>query len=321
MYKIWTWLLLGVLILDQGFGEERGQHDDLRHIRHHKKRQTHGNGDVLPEPGSGHCGLSSSDRIFGGEATAIDEFPWMALIEFTFDSGQKIFGCGGSLINERYVITAAHCISYSNPILTSVRLGEWNKATTIDCNEADDCADPPVNIPIEKMIVHKYYSESDANQNHDIALLRLAKPVNYTYFIKPVCLPTTDYLKAQTNYSYINYTVSGWGRTETKYLSDVKLKVNVMGTTKALCNRVYSRINLTISDHQICAGGEKGKDSCQGDSGGPLTQYVRIGRQNPFDYLAGIVSYGPRDCGSKGWPGVYTRVASYISWIKSKLKP
>lgn len=161
----------------------------------------------------------------------------------------------------------------------------------------------------------------DPNFRHDIALLRLAKPVNYTHFIKPVCLPTTDDLMAQTNYSSINYTVAGWGVTETGFSSDVKLKVNVMGTTKAACNHVYRRNNLTISDHQICAGGEKGKDSCVGDSGGPLMQYIQIGRNDPFISLAGIVSYGSSPCGSKGWPGVYTRVASYMSWIKSEIMP
>lgn len=87
---------------------------------------------------------------------------------------------------------------------------------------------------------------------------------------------------------------------------------------KQTCNNVYQSQRRIIGDTQICAGGDKGKDSCRGDSGGPLMGATN-GTKGQFTYLAGLVSYGPSPCGMEGWPGVYTRVASYIDWIESKI--
>lgn len=75
---------------------------------------------------------------------------------------------------------------------------------------------------------------------------------------------------------------------------------------------------MKISDTQICAGGESGKDSCRGDSGGPLMT-VNTSRDNNW-YAAGIVSFGPTPCGFENWPGIYTRVSSYVNWIVGKMK-
>lgn len=103
--------------------------------------------------------------------------------------------------------------------------------------------------------------------------------------------------------------------------SDKKLKVAVNGTDPATCNRVYTPTRRVITDSQICAGGERGKDSCRGDSGGPLMGNYKNSRGQAYWYLAGLVSYGPSPCGQEGWPGVYTRVSKYINWINSKVEP
>lgn len=83
---------------------------------------------------------------------------------------------------------------------------------------------------------------------------------------------------------------------------------------KQKCSNKYSNARQTILPTQICAGGEKDKDSCQGDSGGPLMHYV-----NSYWELVGIVSYG-RKCGLEDWPGIYTLVSAYETWIKSTLR-
>lgn len=86
------------------------------------------------------------------------------------------------------------------------------------------------------------------------------------------------------------------------------------------CASTYKRLNVTIGPKQICAGGQKGKDSCRGDSGGPLMASIR--QQDGYNFFSlGIVSFGPTPCGTQGWPGVYTRIQDYIPWIYSKLKP
>lgn len=85
------------------------------------------------------------------------------------------------------------------------------------------------------------------------------------------------------------------------------------------CQRVYSRF-APITTKQICAGGFQGRDSCGGDSGGPLTTVNKFnGIPKYIQY--GIVSYGPRHCGTEGKPGIYTRVSKYMLWILDNIKP
>ncbi len=85
------------------------------------------------------------------------------------------------------------------------------------------------------------------------------------------------------------------------------------------CRDTYNEISSASIDAsiQLCAGGEEDKDNCDGDAGGPVT--YKKSTDQPF-YQVGIVSYGPKRCGQKGVPGVYTRVASFMDWIASKMK-
>lgn len=225
---------------------------------------------ALPNPNVANaCGVWNGNRIFGGVATQIDEYPWMVLLQYTWEEqNAKVFGCGGSLIDERHVITAAHCLSDTNPYLTGVRLGEWNTSSLVDCDPADpeSCTDDPVDIPISKVFQHPKYNENGQEEN-DIAILRLATPVTYSYFIKPICLPSDPILRTKTNYTGTKFVTSGWGRTEKKQQSDVKLKTVIDWVSINSCNDVYQRAGRTISTKQLCAGGKNKNDSCQGDSG------------------------------------------------------
>lgn len=77
---------------------------------------------------------------------------------------------------------------------------------------------------------------------------------------------------------------------------------------------------MNLGQGQLCAGGEKGRDSCRGDSGGPLMT-ISADKSGEINwYAAGVVSFGPSPCGMENWPGVYTRVSKYVNWIVSKLK-
>lgn len=276
---------------------------------------------LLPAPGV--CGASLDNRIIGGTATAIDEYPWMALLEYSKPNNRKGFHCGGVLINDRYVLTASHCVNGKDiPAtwsLTGVRLGEWDTTLETDCqtNEdgTQDCSVPPLNIPVTEKIPHESYNPQSKNQANDIALLRLGSSVTYSDFIKPICLPRSQVLRT-FNFDGVSLQVAGWGKTETASQSNVKLKVSINGVSISQCNGVYGRQGVTLTNNQVCAGGEKGFDSCRGDSGGPLMA-IDGSTKNIYWYLVGVVSFGPSPCGQEGWPGVYTRVSSYVDWILS----
>lgn len=221
---------------------------------------------ALPDPNVlDACGVTVSDRIVGGEVTGIDEFPWTALLEYK-KGDAKVFACGGSLIDNQHVITAAHCTVEKEATLTGVRLGEWNISSPMDCFEADDCTDDPIDIPIARVFKHPEYNVKGEEEN-DIAILRLTKPVTYSYFVKPICLPLDKELQAKTNFSDAKFVVAGWGRTEKKQQSDVKMKVILDWVNLNACNEVYNKSKIQISMRQLCAGGKMAKDSCQGDSG------------------------------------------------------
>lgn len=271
-------------------------------------------------PGLDQCGAQNNDRIVGGTRAEIDEHPWMALLRY--DKPKKSWGfyCGGVLISSRYVLTAAHCVKGDDlPTtwsLSQVRLGEWNTTSKVDCVE-NDCSGPPQDVPVERIIAHEDYDPQDIDQQNDIALLRLAHHVVFNDFVKPICLPTSSEIQRDSLQGY-DMEVAGWGKTEDRSESDVKLKVVVPVVSNSQCANVYTRVRRGITNKQMCAGGVSGQDSCRGDSGGPLMG--KVSNYNNW-FVFGVVSYGPSPCGTPGWPGVYTRVTEYTNWILSKLKP
>ncbi|XP_014215633.1 melanization protease 1-like [Copidosoma floridanum] len=261
------------------------------------------------KPSSGF--FPSIKRMVGGTMTRLDEFPWMALLEYYTPEGIKT-SCGGALINHRYVLTAAHCVSDKilpeDWSLTGVRLGEYNTATNPDCIVFGDtgviCNDEYVTVGIEKLIIHENYDTFI--HRSDIALIRLSRDVAFTDYIKPISLPSGPYIQKKL-------TVAGWGKTESGISSEIMLKVTLPLVDRELCSEKYQ---VQMIDSQICVGGENGRDSCRGDSGGPLMQ------RNCYDKweIVGVVSFGSRFCGMQDWPGVYTYVYNYIPWIFSNIQ-
>ncbi|XP_026316063.1 phenoloxidase-activating enzyme-like [Hyposmocoma kahamanoa] len=285
-----------------------------------------------PDPASGCCGKQGKwgDRIIGGNVTNIDEYPWLALIEYSKNNKVKLL-CGGVLISNRYALTAGHCVvgdvlKVGTP--RSVRLGEYD--TTNDINQKDcvtvsgggiDCTDGAISIPIEKITAHPNYNPYDTKtRRHDIALLRLTKPAPYSDFIHPICLPTSDLtLSPPSGWQLI---AAGWGAiNSTHSQSNVKLDVDLPFVSHSVCQPAYSisRRKVSLWQGQMCAGGQEGKDSCRGDSGGPL-MWDNPGKDNITEVI-GIVSFGPTPCGMENVPGVYTKVYEYNSWIRQNITP
>ncbi|CAG9785716.1 unnamed protein product [Diatraea saccharalis] len=263
----------------------------------------------------GECGVDTNgDKIFGGQITELDEFPWMALLGYRKSDGRRTYQCGGVLINHRYVLTAAHCITGAVETevgtLVTVRLGEYDTQSEIDCSDGV-CADPPQEIAVHRTFPHQGYADRNKNKKDDIGIVRLAKRARYTYYVKPICLPD---LNTRVGPGFDVY-VAGWGKTLKGSSSPVKLKLVLPIFDKNECVNKYRTLGANLIERQICAGGTFAEDACRGDSGGPLM----MKRPEGTWVSVGVVSFG-YGCGRDGWPGVYTSVASYTDWIQSVLE-
>jgi len=256
----------------------------------------------------------------------VGEFPWLALLGYQVAGSNDVdFNCGGALISDRYVLTAAHCV-VSLPAgfrLDKVRLGEHNLNTVQDCDPTGtDCAGPVQDFSPEQVISHDDYSKPQRFWN-DIALIRLNRKVDHSLnsFISSICLPFNGFADGDfrtKNFVNKRLTVAGFGLTEAfGDSSTVLMKVQVPVIDQDTCRRTFQRQRAQIGPQQLCAGAEQGRDSCSGDSGGPL---MASGEFGPPWRLIGVVSFGVTRCGTKDVPGVYTRVSEYLDWILDHMR-
>jgi len=235
------------------------------------------------------CGQKGSGRIVGGTQASVNEYPWQAALM----SGSQQF-CGGSLINDRYILTAAHCVDGITAAQLTVRLAEHNLASSTETNL--------VTRSVSSIISHSQYN--DNTMQNDIALLKLSSPVEVSSDVLPVCLPPS-----KPTYAGKTAIATGWGTTSSGGSQPNTLReVSVPVISDAQC-KATGYGNSDILPGMLCAG-TNGKDSCQGDSGGPLI--FKDGGGN-YDQI-GVVSFG-YGCGASNYPGVYTRVNSYLDWI------
>lgn len=274
-------------------------------------------------PSRSSCGTVhvNRDRIVGGVPSVLGAWPWMVAIGYrrtNRNDSPLSWNCGGTLITNRYAITAAHCTTNLPSGLRPVvaRVGD------LDLNPDKRDGATPLDVPIERVIPHAQYNHGKKLVN-DISLLKLKDSVTYTKYVQPICLPSPTELN-HINWDRRVLTVAGWGSTHSEKLYEQTLppntrlmEVEIPVTSQEKCKEAYaSEKSALIGDSVICAGmPQGGEDSCRGDSGGPLM----MPKLNQF-YLVGIVSYGPKTCGVPGVPGVYTRVSSFVDWIEEQIK-
>ena len=253
-------------------------------------------------PKMGECGLSPNgtlSRVFGGEATTPGQFPFTALLGYPDrrkiqgrEDKQTVYKCGGTLINHWYVVTAAHCQGKSTDSqISTVRLGEWEVGHDPDCINSEDTTNNCLNAPqdflirAEQVTIHEDYGRTSAgNIVNDIALVKLDKPAVLNIGVQIVCLPLDKEEAArELNMSDLAggltgrfLTVVGWGYTEydpwssleqgdfknSNVASSVQQMLGVPVLSVDECKEKWGGY-LEVEETQICAGGEKGKDSCK----------------------------------------------------------
>ncbi|XP_058514595.1 coagulation factor IX isoform X2 [Ochotona princeps] len=234
-------------------------------------------------------------RVVGGENAKPGQFPWQVLL-----NGKIEAFCGGSIVNEKWIVTAAHCVEPGDNI--TVVAGEYNIQESENTEQTRN---------VIRIIPHHNYNASVNKYNHDIALLELDKPLTLNSYVTPICIANREYtntfLKFGSNY------VSGWGRVFHRGRPATILQyLRVPLVDRATCLR---STKFTIYNNMFCAGyHEGGRDSCQGDSGGPHVSEVE-----GTSFLTGIISWG-EECAMKGKYGIYTKVSRYVNWIKEKTR-
>ncbi|EDV94460.1 GH19618 [Drosophila grimshawi] len=258
------------------------------------------------------CGKKTNTKLSGGDETRIGEFPWLVLLKY--ETSGRPFLCGGSLITDRFVLTAAHCVNQARKLI-GVRMGDHDLNKEEDCQVLGGrrrvCLPPYEEYGIESIRSHPNYESN----NNDIALIKVDRPVNFKWHIKPICLPI-DKNSQDITYDQSFY-ISGWGRTEQITASSVLLKALVTRADLDVCRNFY--VNGTVSENHICAVGESDKQTCAGDSGGPL--FFRNPFKETVRYVQyGIVSHGGSLCGAReNQPGVFASVLEQLPWITQNL--
>ncbi|KAH8381907.1 hypothetical protein KR009_000905 [Drosophila setifemur] len=247
----------------------------------------------------------SRPLIVDGTPADSKEFPHAARLGHRNANNQIKWFCGGTLISNRLVLTAAHCFYTDNGAVNVVRLGELEFGTDEDDAEPED-------FGVLRSIVHPDYS--DPALYNDIGMVRLDRAVNFSLYKHPACLPFEDG-EGQDKFIAIGWGQKAFAQAESNKLLKVQLR-NYKDRCLTTTERNEELPNGFNASSQMCIGSPDSKDTCNGDSGGPVLAYHK---GYPCMYhVMGITSVGVF-CDTPDIPSAYTRVHYYLDWIKREL--
>jgi len=238
--------------------------------------------------------LQAGNRIVGGKEAKVGEFPWMVYVKI-----DRKF-CGGTIINSQFVLTAGHCIlDGSGNVARSSDIRVFTERHDISKTPGDPHA-------VLKHYVHPRFQEKSLV--NDIAILQLEDNLAFTNSLYAVNLPKQSLQMSEGTV----VVATGWGKLANRdqWGSKTLQKVSLPLITISRCKGLYKDVRKPVISSNLCTLDLNGKDACVGDSGGPLLLWNR----NKYVQV-GITSWG-RSCADPRYPGVWTSVAHYVSWIK-----
>lgn len=241
--------------------------------------------------------LNRPDRIVGGEPVPEGDALWQVSIQSL--SGHHF--CGGTLVAEQWVVTAAHCTFVYSPEEMRVVLG--TNQLSFDNKR----------VHVEKVIRNANYNQY--TMENDIALFKLKIDEREECGGIPLSMETSEELRDDTD----NCRVTGFGRLSSGgATSDTMMGAAVPLRTSDDCQAAFPAPDYVINAGHVCAGGGD-TDACQGDSGGPLVCCNEGAKLRALECrLVGVTSWGV-GCATPGLPGVYTKVAHYQQWLEEQM--
>merc|ERR1712137_747561 len=248
----------------------------------------------------------TNNRIVNGETAYHGQFPWQISLRYGIFSSKSHI-CGGSIIDEQWILTAAHCFGNSrNPDYYQVRVGSQDQTS-------GGSEEGAVVHDVEKVIRHEDFSQF-LNIRNDIGLLKLKKPIDFgNKYVNRVCL------NPQSNDLIVGHKLinSGWGRISGGGAIPAELQyTTLIGLDNKECAGDWG--DFTYDKEQMVCAEEDNTSPCNGDSGGPLTGTYTNEDGTQQEYQAGVVSFGNSGCAGPN-PPVFTSVSYFYDWIQENI--
>ncbi|XP_017039977.1 serine protease snake-like [Drosophila ficusphila] len=251
--------------------------------------------------------IRRSSVVVGGKPARPQKFRMAARLGHHIPAQNETkWFCGGTLISQSVVLTAAHCFYSEVGTVNVVRLGEL-----VFDSDKDDAE--PEDFEVLELKTHPNFQFPVLY--NDIGLVRLVRKVTFSNYKLPACLPLND--GSQVEY----FTAIGWGQTKYNKFepSQELMEVQLQNFGQSCRQTIESNEDLPKgynAESQLCVGSREHEDTCNGDSGGPLL--ISLSGNGCNFTVMGITSVGIA-CDTPDFPSLYTRVHFFRDWIKAEL--